>query len=120
MDIKLLEGNPLIEEVRNQAVVKRGPVVYCVESPDLPKNTSILDVYLPLKSKLKATYKKDLLGGVTAISGNFKLRENKKKGMYTELTDVKLKNKEVQLVPYFAWSNRGESEMSVWLPVILD
>ncbi|MDO6425214.1 glycoside hydrolase family 127 protein, partial [Saccharophagus degradans] len=45
MDIKLLEGNPLIEEVRNQAAVKRGPVVYCVESPDLPKNTDILNVY---------------------------------------------------------------------------
>ena len=50
MDIKLLEGNPLIEEVRNQAAVKRGPVVYCVETPDLPIKTDILDVYLPVKS----------------------------------------------------------------------
>ncbi len=23
---------------------------------------------------------------------------------------------EIQLIPYFAWDNRGESEMTVWLP----
>ncbi|WP_246041070.1 glycoside hydrolase family 127 protein [Flavivirga rizhaonensis] len=120
MDIKLLEGNPLIEEVRNQATIKRGPVVYCVESPDLPKDTDILDVYLPIKSELTATYKPDLLGGVTAISGNVKLRKDDKKGMYRELSDLKWKNHKAQFVPYFAWSNRGESEMSVWLPLILE
>ena len=47
MDIKLLEGHPRIEEVRNQVAIKRGPVVYCIESPDLPEGTDILDVYLP-------------------------------------------------------------------------
>ena len=118
MDIKLLEGNPLIEEVRNQAAIKRGPIVYCVESPDLPKNTNILDVYLPLNSSLTAIYKPDILGGVTTISGNLKLRKDNKKGMYRELNNVKWDTKNTQFVPYFAWSNRGESEMSVWLPVI--
>ncbi|MCK5617334.1 glycoside hydrolase family 127 protein, partial [Candidatus Pacearchaeota archaeon] len=39
MDIKLIEGHRRIEEVRNQAAIKRGPVVYCVETPDLPGNT---------------------------------------------------------------------------------
>ncbi|WP_396654242.1 hypothetical protein [Microbacterium sp.] len=24
----------------------------------------------------------------------------------------------VTLIPYFAWGNRGPSEMSVWLPVV--
>lgn len=40
MDIKLIEGHPRIEEVRNQVAIKRGPVVYCVESPDLPEGTA--------------------------------------------------------------------------------
>ena len=51
MDIKLVEGHPRIEEVRNQAAIKRGPVVYCIESPDLPENTGILDVYLPVNAR---------------------------------------------------------------------
>lgn len=118
MDIKLLEGNPLIEEVRNQAAVKRGPVVYCVETPDLPKNTDVLDVYLPLKSNLTATYKPEFLGGISTISGELKLRKDNAPGMYREISKPSWESKQVQLVPYFAWANRGVSEMSVWLPVV--
>ncbi|MDO6801980.1 glycoside hydrolase family 127 protein [Wenyingzhuangia sp. 1_MG-2023] len=118
MDIKLLEGNPLIEEVRNQAAVKRGPVVYCVESPDLPKNTDIFNVYLPIKSNLKATYQSDFLGGITTINGDLKLRKNNKEGMYSEISQPTWETKNIQLVPYFAWANRGVAEMSVWLPVM--
>lgn len=120
MTIKLLEGNPLIEEVRNQAAIKRGPVVYCVESPDLPKNTDILDVYLPIKSELTATYQPNLLGGVTTISGDIKLRKDDKKGMYRELSGLKWESYKAQFVPYFSWSNRGAAEMNVWLPLILE
>ena len=35
MPVKLLEANPLAEEIRNQVVVKRGPLVYCLESMDI-------------------------------------------------------------------------------------
>ena len=118
MDVKLLEGNPLIEEVRNQAAVKRGPVVYCVETPDLPENTDILNVYLPFKSNLQATYKPDFLGGITTISGDFKLRTDKKEGMYREISNPVWETKNIQLVPYFAWANRGQAEMTVWMPVV--
>lgn len=120
MEVKLLEGNPLIEEVRNQAAIKRGPVVYCVESPDLPKDANILDVYLPINSTLTATYQPEILGGVTTITGNVKLRKDEKEGMYRELSNMKWNNYKAQFVPYFAWSNRGEAEMSVWLPLILE
>ncbi|NJB81643.1 glycoside hydrolase family 127 protein [Wenyingzhuangia aestuarii] len=118
MEIKLLEGNPLIEEVRNQAAVKRGPVVYCVESPDLPNNTEVLDVYLPFDSKLTANYKPDFLGGVTTISGALAIRKDKNEAMYNEVSKPTWETKNVQLVPYFSWANRGVSEMSVWLPVL--
>ena len=79
MDIKLLEGNPKIEEVRNQVAIKRGPIVYCLETPDLPKNTSILDAYLPLESQLTSVFKNELLGGVTSIEGSIKVRKDKKR-----------------------------------------
>jgi DUF1680 family protein len=88
---RLMVGHPLIEETRNQAAIKRGPIVYCMETPDLPDGTSILDVYLPFDIKLKPS--KD-----------------------SKLTE-KLKT---QFVPYYAWSNRGTAEMTVWLPLIWD
>ena len=118
MDIKLIEGHPRIEEVRNQVAIKRGPVVYCVESPDLPKNTDILDVYLPAKSRLEAEYQPDFIGGLTTISGNVLLRKDNKKGMYRTLDKPAWKTVQTTFIPYFAWSNRGVSEMTVWIPIV--
>ena len=117
MDIKMLEGNPLIEEVRNQVALKRGPVVYCVESPDLPKDTKVLDVYLSAKSNLEANYKADFLGGVTTIVGDVKLRKDKREGMYQEISKPEWETVQTQFIPYFSWANRGVSEMSVWIPI---
>jgi DUF1680 family protein len=42
MPATLLESNPLVEETKNQVTVKRGPIVYCLESADLP-NQNIFD-----------------------------------------------------------------------------
>ena len=118
MEIMLLEGHPRIEEVRNQVAVKRGPVVYCVETPDLPEGTGILDVYLPESSKLTAEYRPDFLGGMTTIHADLLLRADKKDGMYRTLDRPQWNPARVQFIPYYAWSNRGESEMSVWLPIV--
>lgn len=118
MDIKLVEGHPRIEEVRNQVAIKRGPVVYCVESPDLPEDTGILDVYLPEGSGLDARFRPDFLGGLTTISGAVLLRSNQDQGMYRTLTKPVWKTVRTTFVPYYAWGNRGASEMTVWLPIV--
>lgn len=116
MDIQLMEGNPLIEEVRNQVAVKRGPVVYCVESPDLPKNVGILDVYLPSSSKLTAEYKPGLLGGIATVSAEVKIRKDKSDAMYHSLQKPEWETVTTQFIPYFSWANRGAAEMTVWVP----
>ena len=120
LETKLLSGHPRIEEVRNQAAIKRGPVVYCIESPDLPENTDILDVYIPSDIKLKPEYKADFLGGLTSLSGKVLLRGDQKEEMYAPLQKPDWKKVRTQFVPYYAWSNRGEAEMTVWLPLVWD
>ena len=118
MDIRLIEGHPRIEEVRNHAALKRGPVVYCLETPDLPANTSVLDAYLPADVKLKARYRPGFLGGLTTLSGNVLLRSSQMQGMYHTLTKPDWRSVETTFVPYYAWCNRGPSEMTVWMPVV--
>ena len=39
MPVELMQANPLVEEIKNQVAVKRGPIVYCLESNELPANT---------------------------------------------------------------------------------
>jgi len=118
MEVTLLEGHNRIEEVRNQVAVKRGPIVYCIETPDLPKDASILDVYFKGNSPLEAVHKNNFLEGVTVINAELLIREGKTDEMYQTVTKPKFKSIKTQLVPYYAWSNRGEAEMTVFMPVV--
>ncbi|OHX63877.1 glycoside hydrolase family 127 protein [Flammeovirga pacifica] len=120
MDVKLVEANPLVEEARNQVAVRRGPIVYCVETPDLPEGAKILDVYVKGGAPLKVTYDKDLLGGVSTIEAPVLIRNDHKMeaGMYSTVTKPDFTETTIKMVPYFTWSNRGQSEMTVFLPVI--
>ena len=118
MDIKLVEGHPRIEEVRNQVAIKRGPIVYCIESPDLPKDASILDVYIAGDEKLKVKHRPDFLGGVSVVESDLLLRTDNAKGLYRSTKRPNWEKYPTQLVPYFAWSNRGMAEMTVFMPVV--
>jgi len=118
MEARLVSANPLIEEIRNQAAIKRGPVVYCIETPDLPSDTDILSAYIPSNIQLKAQHQPNLLGGITTLSGHINLRDENKKDMYSTLEKPTWETVKTQFVPYYAWSNRGQSEMTVWLPII--
>ncbi len=118
MDITFVEGHPRIEEVRNQVAIKRGPVVYCIESPDLPDDTEILDVYVSGDARLKVNRRPDLLGGVATIEGEVLIRKDQGKGMYRKVAAPKLEAYSTQFIPYYAWSNRGLAEMTVFMPVI--
>ncbi|TXG34674.1 glycoside hydrolase family 127 protein [Seonamhaeicola maritimus] len=119
MDVTFIEGHTRIEEVRNQVAVKRGPIVYCLESPDLPKNTKIVDVYLKSNATLKPEFKPDFLEGVTTLDTEVLLRKNSnEKSMYSKVEKPVFESYKAQLVPYYSWSNRGQAEMSVWLPII--
>jgi len=117
MQPKFIEGHPRIEEVRNQVAVKRGPIVYCVETPDLPEETSILDVYISGESALTANYQDNLLGGVTTIETELLLRKDTPSKMYNTIKKPEWQSVSTKLVPYFAWSNRGMAEMTVFMPI---
>lgn len=118
MPVEMLEGHPRIEEVRNQVAVKRGPVVYCLESPDLPSNIDVLDVYLSAASSLEPVYQPDLLGGIVTIQGEALTRPGGDGGMYRPVDVPDWESVSLSLTPYYAWSNRGLAEMSVFLPVV--
>ena len=113
-----MKGHPRIEETRNQTAIKVGPLVYCIESPDLPPGTSILDVYVPSDILLEKKRDSRFLGGVTTLIGNVLLNCEKQDAMYQPLGRPLWQSIPTQFVPYYAWSNRGTSEMTVWFPVV--
>jgi DUF1680 family protein len=119
MPAHLMEANPLVEEDLNQAAILRGPVVYCLESPDLPSGMRLSDVMIPSDMKLTARYDRRLLDGVVVLEGRALARppENWSGKLYRELKPADLRPVNLRFIPYSVWANRGPSEMSVWLPL---
>jgi len=118
MPVKLVEANPFVEEASNQLAVKRGPLVYCLESADLPPGVRILDVLLPGSVDLIARYDGRLLGGVVALEGKGLARpaETWTGQLYREFRPSPTALVNLRFIPFFAWGNRGPSEMTVWVP----
>ena len=118
MPVRLMEANPLVEEDLNQIAVQRGPVVYCLESPDLPAGVHISDVRIPADMSLTSRYDRTLLDGVVVLEGKVMAQPqadwNGK--LYRKMAPTDLRPISVKFIPYSVWQNRGKSEMSVWLP----
>ncbi|MEX0324309.1 MAG: glycoside hydrolase family 127 protein [Puniceicoccaceae bacterium] len=119
MEVKLLVSDPMIEQTRGQVAVKRGPVVYCLESHDIPKGVNIQDVQIPSDAVWKAEFREDQLDGVTVLKTRAEVvqAQGRELGTIRELGDVKVSQVDIEMIPYFAWHNRGECKMTVWMPL---
>ena len=116
---RLMEANPYVEEAVNQVAIQRGPVVYCLESTDLPPGVRLSDVAIPGDIDLAARFDANLLGGVVTLDGTVQAREiqNWNGQLYREFQPRRAKAVKTRFIPYSVWGNRGPSEMSVWLPL---
>jgi DUF1680 family protein len=117
MPVNMVEANPLVEEVRNQIAVKRGPVVYCIESAGVPKGNKVFDLSLSSKVNLITQPIKIDNANIMALTGKAELQHsNWRNKLYRNVNTKDLGLVNVQLIPYFAWGNRGHVDMETWIP----
>lgn len=88
--------------------VERGPMVYCAEWPDNP-GTDLFSILMPRKPQLNVSDEKAPGGADIITAGVQKLSYDADGRLQTQDATVKL-------IPYYAWANRGEGQMTVWLP----
>jgi DUF1680 family protein len=122
MEPRLWEANTLVEETLNQVAVKRGPIVYCLESNDLPKGVRLDDVALaldPEKTVFLDGRERIVNTDLVSLSvAALEIRRPEAQGvkpLFHEVSQVKPRQIRIKLVPYYAWGNRGDADMSVWL-----
>ena len=119
MQTLLMEANPLAEEIRNQVAVKRGPLVYCLESIDVAGAYDMDDILIP--ADIELTPREMMIDGspVVCLEGKAELLshgQSWKNQLYRPVTKEKQKV-DIRLIPYYAWGNRGKTEMTVWMPL---
>ncbi|MFZ5830233.1 MAG: glycoside hydrolase family 127 protein [Planctomycetota bacterium] len=118
MEVAMVQSHPLVEANRGQVAVMRGPIVYCLESVDLPEVVSIDDVRIPRDAAWHAEHRPDLLGGVTALSTSASVVPGANRAdLYAEIPAGAPRTIPLTLIPYYAWNNRGTPEMTVWIPL---
>lgn len=119
MEPRLVEAHPLVEEARNQVAVARGPVVYCLESHDLPKGCRLSGVSIPQDARFTPRKDDGLVRGMIRLECRASHRKEAawNDQLYRDRQPAAPDPIQVSLIPYFAWENRGPSEMSVWLPL---
>lgn len=119
MPVRVVRGHRLAEEITNQVAVQRGPVVYALESTDLPDGVALERAAFRRGTAVEAVDGEIAGTPVVLLSTRLAIiPDTDEDALYSDLDDAALGTASVTLLPYFAWGNRGPSEMSVWLPVV--
>ena len=106
----IISADPSVHEDSGKVAVMRGPVVYCAEGVD---NGDIFS--LAVSPELNAE-PVDLGFGIPAldVDGTRKLGAG---ALYAPADEIKYEPTRIRLIPYFAFANRGESDMRVWMNI---
>jgi DUF1680 family protein len=119
MEVRLVQSHHLMAENRNHIAVIRGPVVYCLESVDLPEGVKVSEIHFPNNIRVRETFDRDMLGGVTVLEMDaVRVIYNGDEALYKSYIPPTKENVSIKMIPYYAWANRGITEMSVWMPLI--
>ena len=111
MEITELESNPFVQQDAGRAALMRGPLVYCVEGED--NGDRLDDLLIPADACYEAVWDESLYGGVCTL--RFGAFRRKQFGELYRRWSPEYEETAVIAVPYYAWGNRGEGEMCVWL-----
>jgi DUF1680 family protein len=110
METEKVIANNKVKDDRDRFALERGPIVYCLEGPD-NKDSLVQNITVNKSAVTYASYNPGLLKGVEVITAEGKSTKRQLNSDALLQTDQK-----VTAIPYYAWANRGPSEMTVWIP----
>jgi uncharacterized protein len=101
MKPRLIKGRDRVAGEKGKVALRRGPLVYCLESPD-NKGMDLFQLALASNANFTEEPTKDL-GGTIRLNGS-------------AWDGVNKKAIQVSAIPYQLWANRGASSMRIWIP----
>ena len=112
MPIEMMFAHPLIAENAGRSVLRRGPLLYCLEEKD--NGSSLSSLIIPADQKFRLEKTEGLLD-LPGITGKA-YRENTPDmdSLYSTARPVRTECG-FHAVPYALWQNRGVGEMVLWI-----
>ena len=103
MPVRVTEPDPRVDAVRGCVAVERGPLVYCVETADVPAGVELEDLRWDARRQPVEVARPDIAEGVVGVTVP----------VVRPTSDDDLT---AGAIPYYAWANRRPEGMRVWIP----
>jgi DUF1680 family protein len=100
--------DPRIDAVRGCVALERGPLVYCIETADLPPGVTLEEVTVAPDLRPEPVDRPDLAPGVVGLA---------LPAAQVPFDGTPERPIDIGAIPYFAWANRAVEAMRVWIPV---
>lgn len=110
MEVQKVFANEQVKDDKGRLALQRGPIVYCLEGPD-NLNGEVQNISIQKDKKVDVAFETALLNGVNVL--NF-TGESFKRQLNSD--SLLASAQQIKAIPYYAWANRGPSEMMVWIP----
>jgi len=109
MNVQRVIANTNLKDDTSKIALQRGPIMYCAEWKD--NDGKATNIIVPKDAVFETAYEPALLKGVMVLKAKVK-SVNIDAASQTISTETKT----MTAIPYSAWANRGEGEMTVWFP----
>lgn len=110
MEVHFMEADPRVSDTAGKCAVTRGPIVYCMEGID--NGSNLWDITLSENSKIAVL---DSDYGVPVLEMDA-FRRPAAKVLYQQKGNAQIPFT-AKLIPYFAFANRGITDMQIWTQV---
>lgn len=120
MTVSMKSASPSVREDIGKVVFTRGPLVFCAEQEDNGADLHLLSVDIGSVGQHcdKVVVEPCDISGERVVRLKVPgFKQEKKIGgdLYQDYETPELQRSLLTLIPYYAWANRSDGEMSVWL-----
>lgn len=113
LNTRYMKANNNVWDLNGKAALLRGPLVYCVEKVDNPVMSGLC---YNLDYKFEPVRGEGVLEDEILLAGKCNVDRNSG-SLYEECTRQR-ETVSTTAIPYFAWGNRGKTDMDVFLPIV--
>lgn len=112
MPVRRLHAHPCVRDAAGKVALARGPLVYCLEAAD--HDAALSALILPRNAEVKVQRQAEgVLKGMLTLCADG-LAQRPTDALYTSDAEC-FSPCRLTFVPYFAWGNRTEGDMRVWV-----
>lgn len=110
MTVKFYHAHTGVRSCAGKTAVMYGPVLYCAEGVD--NGDGLFNLTVLKNGNYDVKYSEEYCANVIEIDGE---KREYSASLYSSADDMTVNPVRIKLIPYFAFANRGESDMAVWL-----